>query len=87
VPYRNTTIFSMNLKHHPSSELGALEVEFGPLPKGKPDYEGTADRKERNSTARSARKHNGADQEVRPLLEIQILHFLLLFFSIFFSNL
>jgi hypothetical protein len=26
------------LKHHPGSELGALEVEFGPLPMGKPDY-------------------------------------------------
>jgi hypothetical protein len=26
-----------NLKHHPGSELGALEVEFGPLPMGKPD--------------------------------------------------
>jgi hypothetical protein len=26
-----------NLKHHPGSELGALEVEFGPLPVGKPD--------------------------------------------------
>jgi hypothetical protein len=24
------------LKHHPGSELGALEVEFGPLPVGKP---------------------------------------------------
>jgi hypothetical protein len=26
-----------NLKHHPGSELGALEVEFGPLPVGKPN--------------------------------------------------
>jgi hypothetical protein len=26
-----------NLDHHPGSELGALEVEFGPLPMGKPD--------------------------------------------------
>jgi hypothetical protein len=25
------------LKHHPGSELGALEVEFGPLSMGKPD--------------------------------------------------
>jgi hypothetical protein len=24
-----------NLKHHPSSELGALEVKFVPLPVGK----------------------------------------------------
>jgi hypothetical protein len=24
------------LKHHPDSELGALEVELGPLPMGKP---------------------------------------------------
>jgi hypothetical protein len=27
-----------NLNHHPGSELGALEVEFGPLPMGKPDW-------------------------------------------------
>jgi hypothetical protein len=42
--------------------------------------EGTADHKERNNTARSARKLNGAHHEVRPLVEIQILHFLFLFF-------
>jgi hypothetical protein len=42
--------------------------------------EGTADHKERNSTTRSARKLNGAHHRVRPLVEIQILHFLLLFF-------
>jgi hypothetical protein len=46
--------------------------------------DGTADHKERNSTARSARKLNGAHHGVRPLVEIQILHFLLLFFSYFF---
>jgi hypothetical protein len=42
--------------------------------------EGTADHKEKNSTTRSARKLNGAHHGVRPLVEIQILHFLLLFF-------
>jgi hypothetical protein len=42
--------------------------------------EGTAGHKERNNTARSARKLNGAHHEVRPLVEIQILHFLFLFF-------
>jgi hypothetical protein len=42
--------------------------------------EGTAYHKERNSTARSARKLNGAHHGVRPLVEIQILYFLLLFF-------
>jgi hypothetical protein len=26
-----------NLKHYPGSELGAFEVEFEPLPMGKPD--------------------------------------------------
>jgi hypothetical protein len=31
---------AQNLKHHPGSELGVLEVEFGPLPMGKPDYGG-----------------------------------------------
>jgi hypothetical protein len=41
---------------------------------------GTSDHKERNSTARSAQKLNGAHHGVRPLVEIQILHFLLLFF-------
>jgi hypothetical protein len=45
--------------------------------------EGTTDQKERNSTARSARKLNGAHHGVRPLVEIQILHFLLLFFWYF----
>jgi hypothetical protein len=39
--------------------------------------EGTIDHKERNSTAQ---KLNGAHHRVRPLVEIQILHFLLLFF-------
>jgi hypothetical protein len=28
---------AQNLNHHPGSEFGALEVEFGPLPMGKPD--------------------------------------------------
>jgi hypothetical protein len=38
VAYRNLTISARNLKHHPDSELGALEVEFGPLPVGKPGW-------------------------------------------------
>jgi hypothetical protein len=42
--------------------------------------EGTTDHKERNNTAR---KLNGAHHGARPLVEIQILHFLLLFFDIF----
>jgi hypothetical protein len=46
--------------------------------------EGTIDYKERNNTAQSARKLNGAHHGVRPLVEIQILHFLPLFFLIFF---
>ena len=45
--------------------------------------EGTTYHKERNNTARSARKLNGVHHRVRPLVEIQILHFLLLFFDIF----
>jgi hypothetical protein len=45
--------------------------------------EGTTDHKERNNTARSTQKLNGAHHRVRPLVEIQILHFLLLFFYIF----
>jgi hypothetical protein len=32
--------------------------------------EGTTDHKERNNTARSARKLNGAHHEVKPLVEI-----------------
>jgi hypothetical protein len=39
--------------------------------------EGMIDHKARNNTTR---KLNGAHHEVRPLVEIQILHFLLLFF-------
>jgi hypothetical protein len=42
--------------------------------------EGITYHKERNNTAQSARKLNGAHHEVRPLVEIQILHFFLLFF-------
>jgi hypothetical protein len=42
--------------------------------------EGTTDHKERNNTAQSARKLNGAHHRIRPLVQIQILHFLLLFF-------
>jgi hypothetical protein len=44
---------------------------------------GTTDHKERNSTTRSAQKLNGAHHRVRPLVEIQILYFLLLFFDLF----
>jgi hypothetical protein len=44
---------------------------------------GITDHKERNSTTQSARKLNGAHHMVRPLVEIQILHFLLLFFKHF----
>jgi hypothetical protein len=36
-PIEIPQFLAWNLKHHPGSELGALEVEFGPLPKGKPD--------------------------------------------------
>jgi hypothetical protein len=42
--------------------------------------EGTTDHKERNITVQSARKLNGAHHGVRPLVEIQILYFLLLLF-------
>jgi hypothetical protein len=45
--------------------------------------EGITNHKERNSTAWSAWKLNGAHHGVRPLVEIQFLHFLLLFFDIF----
>jgi hypothetical protein len=45
---------------------------------------GTVDHKERNNTTRSARKLNGAHHGARPLVEIQILHFLLLFFIYIF---
>jgi type I restriction-modification system DNA methylase subunit len=42
--------------------------------------EGTIDHKEINNTTRSTRKLNGAHHGVRPQVEIQILHLLLLFF-------
>jgi hypothetical protein len=44
------------------------------------DKKDTTDHKERNSIARSTQKLNGAHHEAKPLVEIQILHFLLLFF-------
>jgi hypothetical protein len=34
----NPQFSAQNLKHHPNSELGVLEVEFGPLTVGKPDW-------------------------------------------------
>jgi hypothetical protein len=40
VAYRNSTILARKLKHHPGSELGGLEVKFGPLPVGNPIYGG-----------------------------------------------
>jgi hypothetical protein len=45
--------------------------------------EGTSYHKERNSTTRSAQKLNGAHHVVRPLVEIQILHFFSYFVDIF----
>jgi hypothetical protein len=45
--------------------------------------EGTSNHKERNITTRSAQKLNGAHHGVRPLVEIQILHFMFLYFDIF----
>jgi hypothetical protein len=36
-PIEISQFSARNLKHHSGSELGALEVEFGPLPVGKPD--------------------------------------------------
>jgi hypothetical protein len=45
--------------------------------------EGTADHKERNNTTRSTQQLNRAHHGVRPLVEIQILYFFLLFFDIF----
>jgi hypothetical protein len=47
--------------------------------------EDTTYHKDRNITAWSAQKLNGAHQWVRPLVEIQILHFLLLFFLILYT--
>jgi hypothetical protein len=45
--------------------------------------EGTTDHKERNSTAQLEQKLNGAHHGVKPLVEIQFFHFLLLFFIFF----
>jgi hypothetical protein len=47
--------------------------------------EGTTDHKERNNIIWSARKLNEAHHGVIPLVEIQILHFLLLFFLILYD--
>jgi hypothetical protein len=37
-PIEIPQFLARNLKLHPNSELGALEVEFGPLPVCKPDW-------------------------------------------------
>jgi hypothetical protein len=79
-PIEIPQFFAQNSKHSPGSQFGALEFEFGPLLMEKYDLEGTVDHKERNSKTRSARKLNGAHHGVRALVEIQILHFLLVFF-------
>jgi ribosomal protein S2 len=60
------------------------KTELNECSKKDVNKEGTIDHKERNSTARSTRKLNGAHHGVRLLVEIQILHFLLLFFLYFF---
>jgi hypothetical protein len=39
-PIEITQFLAQNLKHHPGSELGALEVKFGTFPVGKPDKGG-----------------------------------------------
>jgi hypothetical protein len=88
-PIEISQFLAPNLKHHLGSELGAFEVEFEPLPTGKPDSEGTSDLKERNSTTRLAWKLNGAHHGVRPLVEIEILHFFLIcliFFRILYHQ-
>jgi hypothetical protein len=46
--------------------------------------EDIADHQERNNTTWSTWKLNGAHNGIKPLVEIQILHFLLLFFWYFF---
>jgi hypothetical protein len=39
-PIKIPQFLARNLKHHPNSELGDLEVEFGPLPISKPNWVG-----------------------------------------------
>jgi hypothetical protein len=39
-PIKIPQFLARNLKHHPGSELGALEVKFEPLPMSKPDWVG-----------------------------------------------
>jgi hypothetical protein len=36
-PIEITQFLAQNLNDHPGSELGAIEVEFGPIPVGRPD--------------------------------------------------
>jgi hypothetical protein len=69
--------FAWNLKHHPGSELGALEVEFGPLPMKNLTRKAQQITKKEHNTTQSAWKLNGAHHGVRPHVEIQILQFLL----------
>jgi hypothetical protein len=39
-PIEIPQFLARNVKHHPSLELGALEIKFGALPVGKPDWVG-----------------------------------------------
>jgi hypothetical protein len=39
-PIEIPQFLARKLNHHPGSELGALEVEFGPLPMGEPNLGG-----------------------------------------------
>jgi hypothetical protein len=38
-PIEITQFLARNLKHHPGSELGSLEIKFGFLPMGKPNWD------------------------------------------------
>jgi hypothetical protein len=83
VPYRNTTIFSMKFKAPSWLRVRCPRSWIWASSQGQTWQEGIADQKERNRIARSTRKVNGANHGVRPLIEIQILHFLLVVFDIF----
>jgi hypothetical protein len=83
VAYRNYTTFSMKFKAPSWLWVRCLTSQICASCRGQTRLGRHIISQGKNSTTRSARKLNGAHHGVMPLVEIQILHFLLLFFDIF----
>jgi hypothetical protein len=87
VAYRTSTILSTKFKPRSRLNVRCHRGRIWSTSHGQTWLEGRADHKERNRIARSPWKLNGAHHGVRPLVEIQILHFsshFLIFFLIMY---